>query len=41
MHEFIVTQLNEQLLVGLLALLMVERGTGIEDSGSRIGIPPD
>ena len=30
-HEFIMTQLNDQLLVGLLALLVVERGTGIED----------
>jgi len=25
------TQLNDQLLVGLLALLMVERGTGLND----------
>ena len=30
-HEFIMTQLNDQLLVGLLALLMVERSTDIED----------
>ena len=30
-HEFIMTQLNDRLLVGLLALLMVERSTDIED----------